>query len=128
MKVFFFIASLFISSTLFAQNTGMVVGKIMDNELTDAPLVLAKVSVKGTDIEASTDLSGLFYIENLQDGEYTLICSFIGYESKEIHVKVNAFEPTELKIGLAASTISLNDIASLTNLAQKEEDPNTVLN
>ncbi len=116
------------TSLCFSQNTGMVIGKIMDNELENSPLVMANVSVKGTSIDLNTDLTGLFVIENLADGDYTLVCSFAGYETQEIKVHVDALQPVEVKLFLAASTISLGDLALLTAVAQKDDKSTAVLN
>lgn len=120
MKSFLYLFLLLFSAIGFAQNTGMIVGKIMDKELNDSPLVLANVSVKGTSITADTDLTGLFVIENLKAGDYTLECSFVGYESKEIEVHVDATQPAEVNLSLAASTVSSEELAMLSSLAQKE--------
>ncbi|MBU3822175.1 carboxypeptidase-like regulatory domain-containing protein [Flavobacteriaceae bacterium XHP0103] len=118
-KLIYFVFMLFATAT-FAQNTGMVVGKVMDKELNNSPLVLANVSVKGTSIEAETDLTGLFVLENLEAGDYTLVCSFVGYETQEINVHVDALRPAELKLALAASTVSADDLAAITSLVQNE--------
>ena len=112
----------------YGQNTGLIVGKVMDGELENAPLVLADVSIKGMDVKANTDITGLFLIENLQDGDYTLVCSFAGYETKEFNVHISSGVPVELNLELAASTISLDEIALLTSVAQKEDTSNTALN
>jgi len=118
-KIVYFVLML-IATTSFAQNTGVVVGKIMDKKLNNSPLVLENVSVKGTPIEAETDLTGLFVIENLEAGDYTLVCSFIGYETQEIDVHVNALRPAELQLALGASSLSANDLAVISSLAQNE--------
>jgi hypothetical protein len=127
MKHLIYIFSFLLTSVAFSQNTGLIVGKILDNELNNSPLVLANVAVKGTNISADTDISGLFTLENLEDGDYTLVCSFVGYETKEINIHVNSLEPTELKLSLAASTLNLSDILSITSTAQKEEASKTVV-
>ena len=113
MKNLFYILFFLIMPFAFSQNTGLIVGKVMDGELNNSPLVLANVAVKGTNIELNTDLTGLFVIENLEDGDYTLVCSFVGYESKEIKVSVNTNDTTELKLSLKASTVSMDDLALL---------------
>lgn len=121
--------ALFLFTTLsFGQNTGLIVGKVLDNEMNDAPLVLANVSVKGTSINLNTDLTGLFVVENLEAGDYTIVCSFAGYETKEINVHVDALQPAEVKLSLAASTISLDELALLTAVAQKDDKSTAVLN
>jgi len=124
------IVTLFIilfTALCFAQNTGMIVGEILDKEFSKNPLVFANVAVKGTSIEANTDLTGLFVIENLEDGDYTLVCSFVGYETKEVKVKVTFNNPVNVKLALGASGISLADLASLTNTAEKEGEKVTEL-
>jgi hypothetical protein len=128
MKHLIYISLFLLTATSFGQNTGLIVGKIMDDELNNAPLVLANVSVKGTDINLNTDLTGLFVIENLEAGDYTLVCSFAGYETQEIKVHVDALKPAEIKLSLAASTISLSELALLTSVAQKDDKSTAVLN
>lgn len=128
MKHLIYISLFLLSATSFGQNTGLIVGKILDNEFNNAPLVLANVSVKGTTINSNTDLTGMFVIENLEAGDYTLVCSFAGYETQEIKVRVDALKPAEIKLSLAASTISLSELALLTSVAQKDDKSAAVLN
>ena len=78
--------------------------------------------IKGTTIESTSDITGLFLIENLSDGDYTLVCNFVGYETKEINVHVSALEPTEVNISLEPSTISFNELAAINNNVTKKED------
>ena len=100
----------------------------MDNEIQNSPLVFADVAIKGTSIKSHTDITGLFVIEHIEDGDYTLVCSFIGYETQEINVSVNSGQPTEVKLALAASTISLLELASITSVSQKDDKTASVLN
>lgn len=104
----------------YAQNTGLIVGKIMDNELDNTPLAFANLSIKNTSITSQTDLTGLFLIENLEAGDYTLVCSFPGYETQEIKVHVDSLQPIELQVSLSASAVSLSELASLANTSKKE--------
>ncbi|CAH8287262.1 carboxypeptidase-like protein [Mariniflexile fucanivorans] len=120
MKHLIYIVLFLFSAFSFGQNTGIIVGKVLDSELNNAPLVLANVSIKGTSIDLNTDLSGFFIIENLEPGDYTLVCGFAGYETQEIKVHVDALQPAEVKLSLTASTISFGDLASLTSVAQND--------
>ena len=113
MKSLFTIVLLAFSTLGFAQNTGIVVGKVTDNAVNNEPLIYANISIKGSDVEASTDMTGLFHIENLANGDYTLVCRFAGYETQELNIHVSAMEPTEIAISLKPSTVSLNDLAAL---------------
>ncbi|MDO7173516.1 carboxypeptidase-like regulatory domain-containing protein [Mariniflexile sp. AS56] len=121
MKQLIYTALLLFTALSFGQNTGFIIGKVLDNEVNNAPLVLANVSIKGTATTLNTDLTGLFIFENLKAGDYTLVCSFAGYETKEINVHVTDLEATEIKVSLSASTISLDELAMLTSMANVDE-------
>ncbi|MFI1744513.1 carboxypeptidase-like regulatory domain-containing protein [Thalassobellus sediminis] len=123
MKHLLYISIFLITAFSFGQNTGLVVGKVLDKEMNDAPLVLANVSIKGTSIKSETDLTGLFVIENLEAGDYTLVCSFVGYESQEMNIHVDSMNPAEVKLSLAASSISLDDLALV--MASADSDTKT---
>lgn len=116
------------SSIGFAQNAGMIVGKVLDKELINEPLIFANVSIKGTEIQSDSDVTGLFLLENVAEGDYTLVCDFVGYESEEIKIHVNSLEPTEVNFALRPTTISLNDISSLSNVSQIDTKTSTSLN
>ena len=111
----------------YAQNTGLIVGKIMDNEMDNSPLVFANLSIKGTSIKVQTDFSGLFLIENLEAGDYTVVCSFPGYDAQEVKVHVEALRPAELNLSLSVSTVSLNELALPTAVHKDDKSP-AVLN
>ncbi|NMH89174.1 carboxypeptidase-like regulatory domain-containing protein [Flavivirga algicola] len=110
---------LLFTSFCFAQHTGVITGKLLDREFNNSPLVFADVTIKGTSIKSTTDQTGLFFIENIEDGDYTLICSFVGYETKELKVKVISGASKFIKTSLGASTVSLTDLASIANLSEK---------
>ena len=112
----------------FAQNTGLIVGKVTDKELNNEPLMFASISVKGSAISADSDMTGLFLLENLAEGDYTLVCNFVGYESKELQIHVSAMQPTEVAISLAPTTISLNELAALSSIAKKDDKTAVALN
>ncbi len=79
-----FVLTLFSIST-FAQS-GNISGKITDAK--GEALVGASVVVKGTTKGSSANKTGAFRIENVENGSYTLVTSFIGYQSKEVSVTV----------------------------------------
>ena len=75
--------------------------------------------LKGASIKSTTDQTGLFVIENLEDGDYTLVCSFVGYETKELKVKVVSGASEFIKTSLGASTVSLLELASMANVSEE---------
>lgn len=69
----------------------------------------ATVRVLGTTFGAGTDSDGEFVIRLENAKEYTLLVSFIGYESQEIKA-VPAVRPPRLHIRLVPSSNQLNDV------------------
>ncbi len=103
---------LFISTISFGQGTGLIVGKILDNEMNEEPLIFANVFIKGTDLKSTSDVTGLFLLENLKDGIHTLVFSYPGYETKELDVQIISGAPTEINLVLKVKTLSLSALTS----------------
>lgn len=82
-----------------AQGTGAVVGTVFDAE-TGRPLPFANVGVAGTSLGQNTATDGRFVIEDIPAGICTLRVSYIGYETREIPVNIEAFQATQLRIRL----------------------------
>jgi len=63
--------------------SGKITGKIIDKE-TKEPLIGANVIIKDLAVGASTDLNGEYIIINIPPGNYSVIASYIGYETVTI--------------------------------------------
>ncbi|MBU3822174.1 TonB-dependent receptor [Flavobacteriaceae bacterium XHP0103] len=121
MKKLTLLFVLFGSLSLYAQTTGSVVGKLIDKEFNDEPLAFANVIIKGTSIGAISDIDGLYGLEDLEPGTYTLIYSFVGYETHEIEVVIEAGKVTEVNVPMGASAASLDEII-ITTTTRKESE------
>ncbi len=121
MKHLIALIAFFFSTMCFAQHSGVITGKLLDKAFDNNPLVFADVAIKGTTLKSTTDQTGLFFIENIADGDYTLVCSFVGYETKEIKIKVASGTSEFVKTSLNASTIALDEFAALVNTAEKHD-------
>lgn len=105
--------------------TGKITGKILDGEYNDV-LPFANVLVKGTEKGTTSDFDGNYTIE-LEEGSYTLIFSFVGYDSKEIsEVIVRNGEVTELTVTISPSSASLDEVVITTTARRNSEQ--SVLN
>lgn len=102
-----------VAATGFAQSTGTIEGNLLDLESNNAPLNMAKVTIKGSDAKTVSDAQGHFKFENLKPGTYTLVSRFVGYDPKEIMVEVKPETTNKVTLEMAASTISLDDLVSL---------------
>jgi outer membrane receptor protein involved in Fe transport len=101
-------------SNLLAQethHTGSIAGKLTDKEMQGEPLPFANVLVKGTGTGGTTNVNGLFEIENLEPGSYTVAFSFVGYEQLEIpNVRVEPGKVTEINTQLGTTASSLDEV------------------
>ena len=112
MKKYFLIASILFTSLLYSQDqTGSIAGKLLDKEMNGEPLPFANIIIKGTSTGTMTDYDGLFVMENLAPGTYTVIFSFLGYETLEVpNIKVVAGKVTEINTELGSSAASLDEV------------------
>ncbi len=107
---------------LSAQQNGSVVGKLTDKELNDDPLPFANVLIKGTTKGTTSDFDGLFQIADVEPGTYTLVFSFLGYETLEVpNVVVEAGKVTEINAGLGASSVGLDEVVVTTTASKDSE-------
>ena len=96
------IAIVFISQLVGAQSKGTVTGILTDGEMNNEPLPFANVLIKGTSIGSSTDFDGK-YSFSIAPGNYTILFSFIGYETIEKQIVVEADKTLVVNQKLSAS-------------------------
>lgn len=106
-----------------AQDTGSVVGKLIDKEVNDEPLAFANVLIKGTTKGTTSDFDGLYQIANVAPGTYTLVFSYLGYETIELpNIEVVAGKVTTLNVPMSASAgVSLDEVV-VTVSARKDSE------
>jgi outer membrane receptor protein involved in Fe transport len=83
MKIKIILAIAFISLQTFAQSTGSLTGKVIDDKTND-PLPGVNVILKGTYYGAATDFNGSFRINSISPGTYTVELSLIGYKTTQV--------------------------------------------
>ena len=69
----------FMSLSSFAQ-TGAIKGFVFDKE-DGEPCMFANVYIQGTSYGAATDVNGYFSIPKIPDGDYTLVITYVSYDS-----------------------------------------------
>lgn len=100
---------LFLTYMVFGQQ-GTIRGKVTDAE-TGEELIGAAVLIEGTIQGASADLDGNYSITAVDQGTYSLRCSFISYETQVItEVEVNAGDVTIMDIKLATVSLGLEEV------------------
>ncbi|WP_053990838.1 TonB-dependent receptor [Mangrovimonas sp. TPBH4] len=121
MRQLLFVFSVLFTTVFYAQNTGSVAGKLTDIDFNNEPLAFANILIKGTTTGTTSDFDGLYAIDNLDPGSYTLVFSFVGYETQEITVEVVAGKVTEVNVPMGASAASLDEVI-ITTTTRKESE------
>lgn len=108
MKNIITLLLLIISAFSYSQEIGSIVGVLTDKDYNDEPLAFANVYVKNSSVGTTSDIDGLYSLENLFVGNYTLVYSFVGYETVEIEnvtVETNKVTTVNVPMGISAATL-----------------------
>ena len=107
----------------YTQSTGSIVGTLTDKEVNDESLAFANVLIKGTTIGTTSDFDGLYEITSIGTGTYTIVFSYLGYETVEIpDVEVVAGKVTTIDVPMSASEgVSLDEVV-VTTSARKDSE------
>ena len=110
MRLFLMIFCLLYSAISIAQ-TNSIAGKLIDVEYDNEPLAFVNVFIKGTEKGVTSDIDGLYSIENMAPGSYTVVYSFLGYKTVEIpNVKVIPGEVTLIDVPMEPSAAALDEV------------------
>ncbi|WP_299394693.1 TonB-dependent receptor [uncultured Gelidibacter sp.] len=121
MKHLFTLLTLVFTSILSAQSTATIAGKLIDKEYNNEPLAFGNVLIKGTTIGTTSDMDGVYHFDNLDEGRYTLVYSFVGYETKELEVVLEAGKVVNVDVEMFASSASLDEVV-ITTTTRKESE------
>lgn len=123
MKHLFIIITFLVSAISFAQENTSIKGNILDLEANNTPLEMVRVSIKETGDKAITDENGNFTFKDLNPGTYTVLLSFVGYETKTLTVDVITNSPAKIKETLSPESLSLTDLMLTFASADEQETP-----
>lgn len=88
---------------------GSVTGRVTDAR-TEQPLASVQVYVQGTRIGALTDRSGRYLLENVPEGEVTIVAELIGYAPVRERVTIASAARAVLDLRLSERAINLDEI------------------
>lgn len=122
MKQFFTLLLLSLSAGIFAQETGSIQGQLTDRDYNNEPLPFANVVIKGTTTGTTSDFDGNYELGNLEPGAYTIVVSYVGYETIEFeNVVVAPNTLTTLNATLGASAATLDEVVIKTTTRRESE-------
>ncbi len=107
LKNFLTVVYIVITPMLWAQN-GTLKGFVYD-KINGEPCMFANVSVVGTQLGAATDLNGYFVINNIPQGSYTVVFTYVGYDSVAINITMAPGKLLSEKIYMNKSSIILQE-------------------
>ena len=123
-----FLLLLVTTSSLWAQNSAELSGKIVD-KATQKPLMGADIYLKELKKGGSTDMQGYYHLKGIPEGTYTIIGSYLGYQtfSKKIYLKGQ--ERLDISLKEQAEEIGGITVSSKSIAHQKKEEsmPVTVI-
>jgi hypothetical protein len=108
MKLKFLLIGLFFTIISFAQNTAKVSGIITDKD-SKQPVGFVSVSLKGTMINAESDINGNYEIA-MKPGKYTVVYAFIGYKTFEKAIIIAENETITENVALQENSNSIEGI------------------
>ena len=124
MKRFLLLSLLFIVTTMQAQDatTGAIGGKLSDKEMNGEPLPFANVLLKDSSKGTTSDYDGIYLLDKLEPGTYTVVFSFVGYETLEVPgVVVEAGKVTEVNTELGSSAAALDEVV-ITTVSRRDSE------
>ena len=120
MKKVYIVLTLLFGSILSLTAQGTIAGNILDGEYNNEPMAFANVLVKGTTIGTTSDFDGKYQL-SLDEGTYSILFSFVGYESKEISdVVVKSGQVVDLDVVLSSN--SLDEVVITTSIKRNTEE------
>lgn len=93
----------------FAQNA-TIRGFVYESE-TGEPVIFTNVYLLKTSIGAATDVNGYFAITKIPPGSYTLIISYMGFDTLQMPVTLKANELVSKKLYLKKSAFQLEEVS-----------------
>jgi iron complex outermembrane receptor protein len=124
MKQFLLLAWFLMSCVAVFSQTATVKGKVTDLETNEGAIgALVQFS---PELKAKTDIDGLYTIENVPYGKYTVTVSMATYETKTVSVTIGTENQTiDLVLG---SEAVLEEVKVVANLVQDRKTPVAVSN
>ncbi len=88
---------------------GILKGKITDAE-TGEELIGATIVIQGTTKGTITGFEGNYLLQNISEGKYNIVISYISYDSQIHQVDIKANSSEELNVALKSATIGLDEV------------------
>lgn len=105
-KIYAFIVLLAIAGVLYSQ-TSTIRGFVYSKK-SGEPIIFTNVYLKGTSYGSTTDVNGFFTISKVPAGSYTLMITYLGYDSLVMPISLKAGEIRSEKLYMDEAMVNLN--------------------
>ncbi|HMQ49710.1 MAG TPA: carboxypeptidase-like regulatory domain-containing protein [Saprospiraceae bacterium] len=96
-------------SALLGQNGGTIRGNVFDKD-TGEPIIFGTIQLQGTTIGANTDFDGFFSIGNVPAGNYSLVVTYVGYDSVAVDIVVKNGGIVYQSLYMSPSSVKLETV------------------
>jgi len=103
------IVGLFLSGFLFAQQA-TIRGFIYEKE-TGEPVIFTNAYLQGTTYGSTSDANGYYAITQIPPGEYTLLVTYLGYDTLKLEVNLKPNELVQKNLFLVKSSVLLDVVS-----------------
>lgn len=86
------------------------------------PALFTNVYLKGTTLGAATDINGFFSITKVKEGNYTLVATYLGYDTILEPVSITANQIISKKIYLTKAAVQLVEVVATGEQQAKKEN------
>jgi len=107
------------SSPVAAQESASLSGYVRDAE-TGETLIQANVTIQGTSRGAATNEKGYYTIQDLPSGTYTVLFSYIGYQSRTETIRLSSDEDRRLNVDLQPADVEGEGVVVTGETADEE--------
>ncbi len=106
MRKLLLIAFFALISNILLSQTGIIRGFVYEKS-TGEPVIYTNVYLQNTSLGSSTDINGYFQISKIPPGEYTLIVTYLGFDTLKMPVYVQADDIITEQLYLTGGTVNL---------------------
>jgi hypothetical protein len=109
MRKFLLLLLISLFTTIAYSQTGNIRGFVYDKNSAE-PIMFCNVILKGTTIGASTDINGMYNISKVLVGDYTLMVTYIGYDTSTVNITLKKGKVITQNLEISESSVKLNEV------------------
>ena len=109
MRKFLLLVSITLFTTTAFSQTGNIRGFVYDKS-SGEPIMFCNVFLQGTTIGAPTDINGMYNIAKVVAGEYTIMVTYIGYDTSTVNITLKAGKVLTQNLEIAESSVKLSEV------------------